>query len=239
MPIISKVIRKVRSVMPNASELDMVIPPEVINDAFSQAIRQFVADPLVHFVLEIGSSDGSGSTASVFAAMEGKADRQLHCLELSKPRFEKLSQRYSMHDWVHCHNLPSVARDRMPTPQDVADFYRRFPESPLCAQKLEKVQGWLRQDIDYIDRFQWPNNGINAARNAAGIDTFDLVLIDGSEFTGEAELDELYGARYVLLDDTQTFKNHVSLLRLRGDERYELVAEDATCRNGFAAFRLR
>jgi hypothetical protein len=82
-------------------------------------------------------------------------------------------------------------------------------------------------------------NGIDVARRDAGVLLFDLVLIDGSEFTGEPELDELYGAKYILLDDTMTFKNWVNYERLSKDSNYELIEEDQSCRNGFAAFKHR
>ena len=62
------------------------------------------------------------------------------------------------------------------------------------------------------------------------------MLIDGSEFTGRAELDEVYGARYVVLDDTQTFKNLDNYERLRADPAYRLIDEAPALRNGFAAF---
>ena len=40
-----------------------------------------------------------------------------------------------------------------------------------------------------------------------GVETLDAVLIDGSEFVGGAELDEVYGVRLLLLDDTETFRS--------------------------------
>ena len=69
-----------------------------------------------------------------------------------------------------------------------------------------------------------------------GIEIFDAVLIDGSEFTGRAELDEIYGARFVLLDDTLTFKNWENARRLLADPAYRLVRADPATRNGFAVF---
>ena len=62
------------------------------------------------------------------------------------------------------------------------------------------------------------------------------MLIDGSEFTGRAELDEVIGARFLLLDDTLTYKNYDNVRRLEADERYRLVEADRCVRNGFAIF---
>jgi hypothetical protein len=215
----------------------MVIPPEVVDDSFSDAIRRFVAEPDVRVVLEIGSSDGSGSTRSIVDSLSKKNEKELHCLELSQPRFRVLEERYRDLPWVHCWNLPSVDPRRMPTPNDVARFYHEELDSPIRNNRLKEVQRWLRQDLEYIERNEWADTGLDAARRSAGVEYFDLILIDGSEFTGEAELDELYGATFVLLDDVRTYKNLANYRRLQADQQYELVAQDLSCRNGFAAFR--
>jgi hypothetical protein len=46
----------------------------------------------------------------------------------------------------------------------------------------------------------------------------------------------VYGARYVVLDDTKTMKNLENYERLRADPDYRLIEEDPDLRNGFAAF---
>ncbi len=96
--------------------------------------------------------------------------------------------------------------------------------------------GWLQQDIDYLTDHALSCLGIAQIKEQHGIDTFDAVLIDGSEFTGSAELDEVYGARFILLDDTETFKNWENTRRLEADPRYRLVRRDSSTRNGFAVF---
>ncbi|MBW2169777.1 MAG: tetratricopeptide repeat protein, partial [Deltaproteobacteria bacterium] len=63
------------------------------------------------------------------------------------------------------------------------------------------------------------------------------VLIDGSEFTGKAELDEVYGAKIIMLDDINGYKNYHNYQRLVADKTYELIAENWQVRNGYAAFR--
>ena len=229
--------RRLRNIVLRQSELDMVIPPEVVNDDFSQVIVEIAARDDVRTALEIGSSNGAGSTASLVAGLQPKQDKRLHCLELSIPRFEQLTARYADLSWVHCHNLPSVSLDKMPTADDVATFHANHPESPMHQVRLPEVLRWLRQDVEYVQRLGATETGITTARQDAGVDVFDLVLIDGSEFTGSAELDELYGARYVLLDDTTTYKNWSNMQRLSADPEYLLLAESPTCRNGFAAFQ--
>ena len=59
-----------------------------------------------------------------------------------------------------------------------------------------------------------------------------MALIDGSEFTGSSELDEVYGAKYIILDDINTFKNYYNLQRLYQDSDYTAIAENNSVRNG-------
>lgn len=230
--------QRLRWALRGDSSLDDVIPPEVTNDAFSRVIEELAADPSVLTALEIGSSNGAGSTRALVEGLRPKERQQLHCLELSRPRFAQLLKRYEDLPWVCCHNLTSVSAECFPAAEDVARFYEVHPESPLRQHPLKEVQSWLRQDLEYVKRADQPQGGIRMIMEATGITVFDLVLIDGSEFTGGAELTEVYGARYILLDDTRTFKNHASYERLSHDPTYALIAEDATCRNGFAAFGL-
>jgi hypothetical protein len=237
MPTVSGLQRRIRRMFSTKSQLDFTIAPEVIDDAFSQVIRTIAAEGDVHNVLEIGSSSGAGSTASLVDAMREKPLKSLYCLELSKPRFDQLRLRYADLEWVYCYNLPSIALDRMPGSEYVDTFFRENPQSPITRHGLNEVKRWLQQDVDYIERNNFAGTGIQAALRQAEVELFDLVLIDGSEFTGEAELNEVYGARYFLLDDTLTLKNLANFERLAADPAYELIAEDRECRNGFAAFK--
>ena len=42
--------------------LNQIIPPEILNDSFYQAIQILAADESIQTILEIGSSAGDGST---------------------------------------------------------------------------------------------------------------------------------------------------------------------------------
>ena len=62
------------------------------------------------------------------------------------------------------------------------------------------------------------------------------VLIDGSEFTGKAEMEEVYGAVFLMLDDTRSYKNWDNMARLSKDPAYRLVKKSRWTRNGWAIF---
>ena len=96
---------------------------------------------------------------------------------------------------------------------------------------------WLDQDIDYIKLSNVNQNGIEFIKEQNNIDFFDVVLIDGSEFTGEAEFQKIYGATYILLDDICAYKNFFNYKSLLKDKNYRLIGRDLKLRNGWAAFK--
>ena len=222
--------------MTAGSQLDHLIPPEIKDDPFAEMIERVAATSGVREILEIGSSAGDGSTeAWVRGARQNPVLPRLHCIEVSIERHAALVDRWSDADFVHCYNVSSVPLERFPSADDVERFYRDIP-SRLRNFELETVLGWLQQDIDYLTDHGLSCPGIAQIKEQHGIDTFEAVLIDGSEFTGSAELDEVYGARFILLDDTEAFKNWENTRRLEADPRYRVVRRDSSTRNGFAVF---
>jgi hypothetical protein len=218
------------------SELDHLIPAEIAGDSFSELIEDIAATEGVREVLEIGSSAGEGSTAAlVRGALRNVVPPRLHCIEVSTERHAALVERWGAHEFVHCHHVSSIPAERFPSFEEVERFYRDVP-SRLRNFDLARVLEWLQQDLDYLRDHGLSTPGIAQIKDRYSIDTFDGVLIDGSEFAGPAELQDVYGARFLLLDDTETFKNWENSRRLRADPEYRLVYADPQTRNGFAVF---
>ena len=218
------------------SAFDDLIPPEIVDDRLYRWIVRIAATPGVRQVLEIGSSSGAGSTeAFVLGALRNPVRPVLHCLELSKVRFAALTARYHDRDFVRCYNLSSVPLASFPTPADV-DAFRRRVWTRFRFIRRSTVLTWLQQDVEYVKSEGLSTPGIRLVREANKIDFFDAVLIDGSEFTGPADLDEVYGARFLILDDIKTYKNYDNYRRLRGDSGYRLLSRSWWLRNGFAVF---
>jgi hypothetical protein len=228
--------RKATSAARVGATLDELIPPEIADDAFAGIIEEIGATVGVREILEIGSSTGEGSTAAwVCGALRNPERPRLHCLEVSSERYAALVKRWREYEFVHCYHLSSVPLERFPSPADVERFFRDMPHR-LNHYDLETVLGWLQQDVDYLREHELSSAGIAQVKGQHGIGVFDAVLIDGSEFSGQAELDEVYGARFLLLDDTETFKNFDNSRRLEADPAYRLVRADPTSRNGFAVY---
>lgn len=219
------------------SDLDHLIPPEIKNDEFYAAIEQIVREENIKTVLEIGSSSGEGSTEALVRGIRENPNKpKLFCMEVSKVRFAELQKRYANDSFVNCYNLSSVSLEDFPDRDEVIEFYNNTP-SNLNYYPLEQVLGWLRQDVEYVKNAGVLEDGIQRIKEDNNIDTFDVVIIDGSEFTGSIEWHYLYGANLVFLDDINTFKNYSNHLRLMSDSNYINIAHNNNIRNGYSIFK--
>lgn len=220
-----------------ASQLDFIIKPEIKYDIFYNYIRKIASDPKIETVLEIGSSSGEGSTEAFILGLKTNPSRpKLFCMEISKPRFHQLKNHYQHLDFVKCYNLSSIGIEEFPS-WDVVESFLNETISPLTKVGKKEVYRWYQQDIDYMKEHDAIENGILKIKAENDIKFFDMVLIDGSEFTGLVELPYVYGAGYILLDDINTFKNYQNFEFLKKDDSYDLIAFDKKIRNGFAIFK--
>lgn len=221
------------------SELNSLIPPEIKNDEFYAILKKIAKEEDIKTVLEIGSSSGEGSTEAFVTGLRENPNKPiLFCMEVSITRFADLKKRYENDFFVKCYNTSSVSIKKFPDEQEVIDFYKNT-QTNLNFYPVERVIIWLQQDVEYVNQSGVPDEGIQKIKQENKIDFFDLVLIDGSEFTGNAELDEVYGAKYLCLDDINTFKNHKNYNRLLNDPNYLLIVSNKNIRNGYAIFKLK
>ena len=212
-------------------------PGEIKSDDSAQWIERLAAQENVSTILEIGSSAGGGSTGAFVTGIRSNPNRPtLFCMEVSKERFAELTRRYESDAFVKCYNTSSVPLEKFVTETEVREFYGVM-RPILNSREVDVVLGWLRSEIAYLKASNVPTNGIEIIKRENSIDHFDMVLIDGSEFTGRAELDAIDGARLVLLDDINALKNHYNCMRLIMDRRYTLVASNTRLRNGYAIFK--
>jgi glycosyltransferase involved in cell wall biosynthesis len=234
---VQALIDKVLTSKISNSQLDVIIPPEIKNDPFYDSIQKIARQEDIKTVLEIGSSSGGGSTeAFVTGLRENPNQPTLFCMEVSKPRFNELKRRYTSESFVNCYNTSSVSVDSFPSADDVITFYHST-KSSLNNYSLEQVLGWLHQDLEYLKNSGVIQNGIQKIKQDHHIEYFDVVLIDGSEFTGIAELKEVYGAKFILLDDINAFKNHKNHQQLLSDRNYQLLEQNFHVRNGYSIFQ--
>ena len=218
------------------SQLDELIPAEIKDDDFHRVLGLLARQARIDTVLEIGSSSGEGSTEALVGGIEANPRRPvLYCMEVSRVRFDALARRYAASPQVRPRHASSVELSEFAEPAAVEEFLRTR-RSALDRCRPGEVLGWLRQDREYITAHGVPTGGIAAIKRDNAIASFGLVLIDGSEFTGEAELNHVHGAGVIALDDINAFKNMANHERLMADPAYELCVLNKWLRNGYSIF---
>jgi hypothetical protein len=219
------------------AQLNRLISPEIKNDEFYTVIQQIAGEPEIRTVLEIGSSSGQGSTEALVIGLREKRNQpMMFCLEISKIRFNQLKKHYANVPFVKCYNASSVALEKFSEVDKVITFYNTI-HTVLNNCPLDLILDWRHQEMEYIKNSGVDTHGIKTIKQEHNIKFFDLVLIDGSEFTGTAELDEIYGASFILLDDINAFKNYNNHQRLLVDTNYTLVHQNLSLRNGYSIFK--
>src|SRR6478672_9484602 len=124
------------------SELDRIIPPEVKDDEFYEAIQTLARETDIKTVLEIGSSSGAGSTEAFVKGLRHNPNHPtLFCMEISKPRFLALQKTYDREDFVKCYNVSSVPVDSFPRADEVIRFYKTT-KTNLNFYPIEQVLLW-------------------------------------------------------------------------------------------------
>jgi hypothetical protein len=63
-----------------------------------------------------------------------------------------------------------------------------------------------------------------------------MVMIDGSKFTGEKELEFVIGVKVITLDDTKTYKCYRTLQKLNSNPECQRIVYQPNIRNGYAIF---
>ncbi len=221
--------------------LENIIEPEIINDEFHQALKRYASRPDLLNILEIGSSSGGGSTDALVGGIkmrESQSGVTLFCMEVSKTRFKALSSYYAAEDFVRCFNTSSISASEFPSQEEVTHFYMST-QTMLNNYPLGQVLNWHAKDLEYIEKSGSDINGIELIKKANHIKNFDMVLIDGSEFTGERELFATTGAKVIALDNVNSFKCWTAYQILLHTANYQLMDHNFKLRNGYAIFEKR
>lgn len=214
------------------------ITPEITADALAARLTYLAALPWVRTVLEVGTGSGAGSTVAMWNGLLAKASGcRLVSIEASAERAEAAAQLLYRHaPEIEIFVGPAVAAELYESEADVTTFYRNVP-CRLQRFPLEEVLAWRADELAYL-RARYPNHRgllpylINTVHLAP-----DLVLLDGSEFTGLAELVAVGTPPLLVLDDVESFKHRYTCDLLRHPEsNYRLLEHDPNLRNGYAIF---
>jgi len=197
-----------------------------INDPFGQALAKYSKGKKIG--LEIGGGTGDGSTQCIFT-------EKLFSIEINPDRIGRHRMNLGARGGVSIYGS-AVTRDLWMDKLDILGFYTN-KKTNLNQYSLDVVNGWYFECFDMAKEFK--TNAIEDIHFDHNVD-FDFVLIDGSPFSGKAELRCLRpffaDKAIIALDDVNDIKNFDNYHKLKGN--VELLWEDWGVRNGAAIFQL-
>ena len=197
-----------------------------INDSFGKALAKYSEG--LEVGLEIGGGTGDGSTQCI-------RTKKLFSIENHPDRIGRHSMNLSARGGVAINGTATLSKLWM-NQLDVAEFYGTN-KTTLNQYPLDQVLGWYHECIEFAQPYS--TNAIEDIHFEHKVD-FNFVLIDGSPFSGEAELrcvrPFLAEKAIIALDDVNDIKNLANYNKLKGFGK--LLWEDWSVRNGAAIFQL-
>ena len=197
-----------------------------IHDPFGQALAKYSEG--LDVGLEIGGGTGDGSTQCI-------RTKKLFSIENHPDRIGRHSMNLSARGGVAINGTATLSKLWM-NKNDIEEFYRTT-KTNLNQYPLEQVLVWLEECLQTAKDYS--TNAIEDTHFEHNVD-FDFVLIDGSPFSGEAELrcvrPFLAEKAIIALDDVNDIKNWANYHKLKGFAK--LLWEDWSVRNGAAIFQL-
>ncbi|WP_394787737.1 glycosyltransferase [Rhodoferax sp.] len=203
--------------------------------ALHKLLTALAKNPKLQHVLLVGATSSPLIDTLIEQMGRNPHPPQLHCIENSLPRLQAILQRHTALGFVHGYHASSVVHTAFPSEAEVRQFYAAS-QGKLRDYPLHDILDWLRQDAAEAASGTLASNAIQSLLGQLGIGQFDMAVIDGREFTGFAELQQVYGCDILILGCTQTFKNHRSLAAIAQDPAYQMLLSAPDIDNGFAVF---
>ena len=173
--------------------------------------------------LEIGTWNGLGSTRCFVDGFKSRpsSDFIFYSLECNVDKCRDAQRLYNGIDRVHI--LNEVLYNNEPT-----NIYSIFPELSPNYKGNNDFSKWYRVDVEnmkkcrkFLDRKDLP-------------EIFDVILLDGGEFTTYFEFQTIKDrCRVLLLDDTNTNKCRKIVEEIKKDSSWEILIDRPNERNGW------
>ena len=190
---------------------------QISQNEFAMEIEKYASDTNNKTFLEIGTWNGLGSTKAFVNALSKRTDNYVfYSLECNKDKVHLAQKLYRNFNNVHI--LNEVIWNQTPS-----DFYQIFPECKVDAT----YKRWNEIDILNMQQCELFLTRTNLP------DIFDVLLLDGGEFTTFYEYQILKNkCKIIMLDDTNTNKCKLIVNDIRLSKQWNILKESNE-RNGY------
>jgi len=201
---------------------------QICNDAFYEDIKAVASNRKYKTFLEVGTWNGLGSTKAFVEGFkhrqsqggdgidDGVDDYVFYSLECNK---DKWSDAVKLYDNSRVHILNEVIWNEEP-----ADFYKIFPQ---CLTD-ERFKHWNEVDLINMKKCEIFLKRANLP------EVFDVVLLDGGEFTTYYEFQLLKNrCNMLMLDDVNVDKCKLIVEEIRANPQQWTILKQNDLRNGY------
>lgn len=190
---------------------------QICDDDFSIEITKYASNLDYKYFLEVGTWNGLGSTKAFSDGFKNRSDDYIfYSLECNIDKCNDAKKLYSDNNKIHI--LNEVIWNEEPS-----NFYELFPD---CVTN-PTFSHW--NAVDLINM-----KSCNLFLNRPDLpDIFDVLLLDGGEFTTYFEFQILKNrCKVVMLDDINTYKCKLIVSEIENDPSWKVVKKN-NVRNGF------
>ena len=190
---------------------------QICNDDFSKDIEKYASDLKYKTFLEIGTWNGLGSTKAFSNGFKNRNDNYIfYSLECNKDKCNDAAKLYSDNNKIKI--LNEVIWNEEPI-----DFYKIFPQ----CKSDELYKHWNEIDIINMKKCNLFLDRINLP------DIFDVLLLDGGEFTTYYEFQILKNkCKIIMLDDINADKCKLIIDEIYSDPNWKIIKQ-MNVRNGY------
>lgn len=211
----------------------LLFPDEIDQELFFIIQRIIYDVPSVITMLDVGAGNGNGSTRAIMEATAGRTDTKLFCIEPDHKKCKALYERYA--ERIKIYEGLSVSSSDYMQESELISFYQNS-KSIYNFYPYSLIQDMYFSEIIHVKNASKQGNLVQKIKNDAAIDAFDLVVLDGSLFTGKADLAAVYGARFLVLNYVWSSKNFHNFGVLLNDPHYKMAISNLNSRCGYVIF---
>jgi len=188
--------------------------------SFGKYLTTLGRNTLYNTFLDIGTWNGLGTTLCLVNALNNRPNAKIYSIEANK----------SLHE-IALKNWPS-------TPNNLELIWGTLSHKILSEEEIKANPLFPNiQEHFNIHYKQDVHDSVNAPI-ATLPSVIDVVIMDGGEFCGEADLAavELLNPLIICMCDTNVIKNSANLKKLLDDKRYVCLQNNTDSKNGWAVF---
>lgn len=192
-----------------------------IDQDFGKIIYDLASNAENKTFVDIGTWNGLGSTRCFIEGMKSNIESVLYTIENNSEKYEHAKSMWA---------------------SSIKEFSLNVNFLNGSLIKNDDIDRWLDEnkiELDETQQYWLTIDKANSTKNLIiDCDYIDILLIDGSDYSGYLELILLKDiSKYILLDDVKSLKNEMSRKYLLDSNDFELISEDLHSRNGYSVFK--